>query len=60
METLYALVDSSDTIINMINWDGQPPWRPDNGIQAISVPDDQFVDIGWSYVDGNFTPPPEG
>ena len=60
MKTPYALVDSASTVINLINWDGQPPWQPDEGVQAISISDDQSVDIGWSYVDGSFTPPPEG
>ena len=59
METSYALVDSSNIVINIVNWNGQPPWQPDEGSQAVIVPDDQLVDIGWTYLDGEFIAPPQ-
>ena len=57
MENFYAIIDSTNTVVNIINWDGKSPWQPEAGYQAIKFAPDQFVDIGWLYVDGNFVPP---
>lgn len=56
----YALVDTATNIItNVIVWDGKPPWYPPDGFIAVLIPQDQGVCIGWSYVDGEFIPPPQ-
>jgi hypothetical protein len=56
---IYALIDSAGAVINIINWDGNPPWQPEPGVQAIQLAEDATVDIGWLYVDGIFTPAQE-
>lgn len=55
----YAIVDSSSLVINVIVWDGKPPWKPPADCVAVQIPADSAAGIGWSYVDGEFVPPPE-
>lgn len=55
----YAVVNSSNLVINIILWDGQSPWFPPDGCVAIKIPENVPVTIGWSYIDGQFVPPPE-
>ena len=55
----YALIETAtSTVTNIIIWDGQGPWQPPDGFIAVVTPPDQGVSIGWSYVDGEFAPPP--
>jgi hypothetical protein len=55
----YAIIDSATTVINVIVWDGKPPWAPSEGCIAVVVPADSSAGIGWTYVDGEFIAPPE-
>lgn len=59
MSTTYALVDQNNKVINVIHWDGKPPWYPPAGCTAVAVPEDSLAGIDWLYVDGQFVPPSE-
>lgn len=54
MSDIYAVVEN-EIVVNVILWDGESEWSPDNGVAIIA---DSGVSIGWSYVDEVFTPPP--
>lgn len=56
---IYAIIDSTGLVINTIVWDGKPPWKPPSGCIAIKVPAGSNAGIGWTYADGQFTPPAE-
>jgi len=52
----YAIIDTtSNLVVNVIVWDGNPPWQPPDG--TIAVPITDGAGIGWSYIDGAFIPP---
>jgi hypothetical protein len=55
----YAVIDSSNTVINIVVWDGLPPWTPPQDCIAVVLPEDSNVSIGWTYVNGEFIAPPE-
>lgn len=52
----YAIVNNQSLVINIIEWDGIATWQPPAGCIAIAT--DQ-AGVGWGYVNGQFTPPPE-
>lgn len=54
MNNTYAVVKNG-IVENVILWDGESEWSPDNGVAIIA---DSGVGIGWSYANGVFTPPP--
>ena len=33
--TKYALINYTNTVVNISEWDGKTAWNPDNGITAI-------------------------
>lgn len=41
---------------NTMIWDGEAEWFPEEGFIAVQ---ENSVEIGWSYLDGIFTAPPE-
>jgi len=49
---VYALVENG-VVVNMVGWDGVAEWQP-------PVPEGTFVDIGWLYLNGAFSPPEQG
>lgn len=52
----YVIVDiSTGMVTNMIVWDGEAEWAPEEGSVAIQSEDAQ---TGWTYADGVFTSPP--
>lgn len=67
MESIYAVIDENNEVINIVLWDGNPNYQPDGNTILIPLP---FVDevneetgetvraysggIGWHYVDGDF------
>lgn len=51
----YAIIDATNVVINTVIWDGKPPWQPPDG--CIAVKATEGVSIGWTYVDGVFSPP---
>ena len=53
----YAIVNSTGLVINVIEWDGKPPWHPPEGCTAVKLTGG--AGIGWTYANGEFTPPPE-
>ncbi len=56
----WALVDNQSNIVtNIILWDEESPWQPQNSnITMIECTEIESADIGGSYIDGNFTPKP--
>jgi len=52
----YAIIDLTGLVVNAIEWDGITPWTPPEGCQAVPLTEGG---IGWSYIDGQFVPPPE-
>jgi len=55
----YAIIDSTNTVINIVVWDGLPPWTPPQDCIAIAIPKDSSGGIGWTYLDGEFIAPPQ-
>ena len=56
----YAIVNIATTFVeNICVWDGEAPWTPPDGCEAILIPNDTVVAIGYLYVDGKFVPPIE-
>ena len=54
---IHAIIDATGLVINVIEWDGKPPWQPPEGCIAIKLTGG--AGIGWTYANGEFTPPPE-
>jgi hypothetical protein len=56
----YAIIDATTTtVINIVVWDGLPPWTPPSGCIAVVIPKGSNAGIGWTYVNGEFIAPPE-
>ena len=54
----YAIVKSETNIVeNIIIWDGITPWTPPDGCYVEPI-GDSGAGINWSYIDGQFFPPP--
>ena len=53
----YALVENG-VVINIVLWDGSEQWSPGDGVNSIAI-DENFVDIGWIYENGEFFSDPE-
>tara|TARA_A100001011_G_scaffold380651_1_gene448217 strand:+ start:388 stop:648 length:261 start_codon:yes stop_codon:yes gene_type:complete len=50
MEKTYAIVNSSNVVVNMTIWDGNTEnWQPDTSETAIDIGDDTDVMIGMTY-----------
>lgn len=54
----YAVIDGNGLIVNTILWDGGSGWTPPDGMTTQPI-EDLPVGIGWSYINGEFTPPVE-
>ena len=54
----YAIIDSTNTVINVVVWDGESPWTPSQDCIVVAIPEDSSAGIGWTYVDGEFIAPP--
>jgi len=52
----YAIIENG-VVMNMVVWDGKTEWSPPEGTEAIECNDDS-CQIGGSYMDGVFIPPP--
>jgi hypothetical protein len=53
----YAVVEDG-VVVNTILWDGDPDtWQAPDGLIAVVVPDGVAAAIGWSYADGQLSPP---
>ena len=55
----YAIIDATTLVINIVIWDGLPPWTPSQDCIAVVIPEGSSAGIGWTYVDGEFIAPPE-
>jgi hypothetical protein len=55
----YAIIDSTNTVINVVVWDGKPPWTPPDGCIAVAIAKGSSAGIGWTYIDGEFVAPPQ-
>jgi len=55
----YAIIDATNTVINVVAWDGLPPWTPPQDCIAVVIPDGSNAGIGWTYANGEFIAPPE-
>lgn len=53
----YIIVDESGNIVNRIVWDGEPSWEPQAGQSVIEDQNNEY-DIGGTYIEGVYTPPP--
>lgn len=54
----YALIDQSGTVANVMEYDGKSPYTPPAGDTLVKDPNDPpQVAKGWTYVDGDFSPP---
>ena len=53
MSKTYAVI-KNNTVVNVVLWDGESEWAPDNGV---AIPAAKGVGIGWLYADGTFTAP---
>jgi hypothetical protein len=54
---MYALVDSTNTVVNLVEWDGKTPWSPPSGQTAVAVPAGKAVSHAWTYTNGAFVAP---
>jgi hypothetical protein len=55
----YAIIDATNTAINVVVWDGKPPWAPPNGCIAVAIAKGSSAGIGWTYANGQFIAPPQ-
>ena len=55
----YAIIDINNLVVNVVIWDGQSAWQPSDNCVAVQIPLNSEAGIGWSYIDGEFTPPSE-
>jgi hypothetical protein len=53
---VFALVENS-SVINVIVWDCVTAYQPPSGTQAVAIPADETVGIGYAYSGGVFTAP---
>lgn len=55
----YAIIDA-DVVVNVIVWDGESEWEPDDKLTVIDISDiSPAPGIGWSFDGTNFIAPPE-
>ena len=50
----YALIEPDGLVSNVVVWDGETPYRPDD-VEVIPCPDP--VGIGWRTRNGDWLPP---
>jgi hypothetical protein len=50
----YAIIDSTNHVVNVIDWDGSTSWTAPDGQTAIQS---DVAQIGWTYANGTFTDP---
>jgi len=56
MSDQYAVIDNTEKISNIVLWDGESDWQPQEGFTAVACsPGECF--IGGSYLEGAFFPP---
>jgi hypothetical protein len=50
----YAIIDSTNHVVNVVDWDGSASWTAPDGQTAIQS---DTAQIGWTYANGTFTDP---
>lgn len=56
MSDRYAVIDdATQVVVNVVLWDGENDWTPPEGCTAVQS---DVADIGDTYEDGEFIPPP--
>ena len=55
----YAIIDATTLVINIVIWDGLPPWTPPKNCIAVAIPTGSNAGIGWTYANGQFIAPPQ-
>lgn len=54
----WAVIDSSNIVINLINWDGETQWlSPENTYVVDLTGIENTPSFGWTYENGIFVPP---
>jgi hypothetical protein len=53
----YAIIENG-IVSNIVVWDGQAPWNPPVGANAVQIPDGAYIGIGSTYANGVFSAPP--
>lgn len=55
----WALIDGTDTVANVIDWDGVTPYSPPDGLTLVDT-NGQACGPQWTYdpATGTFSPPP--
>jgi hypothetical protein len=56
MKNMAHIVDG--VVINISVWDGESDWTPAE--EVVEVPENEFVAIGWSYMNEKFVNPNQG
>jgi hypothetical protein len=52
----YALINQASRIVeNIVEWDGESEWQSPEGFLVVET---TTALIGWTYADGEFSPPP--
>lgn len=59
MSGQYAVIDSTGKISNIVLWDGESDWQPQEGLSAIACNETEAL-IGGRFVNGKFIPPEPG
>lgn len=54
----YVLISSEGAVVNIVVWDGIALWSPPKNTQLVEIGDNDLVDIGWLYENGEFIPNP--
>jgi hypothetical protein len=50
----YAIINSENLVVNVIEWDGESDWQPPENHQVVLLTEGG---MGWSYINGVFVPP---
>ncbi|MFZ4761268.1 MAG: hypothetical protein ACOYK8_00430 [Alphaproteobacteria bacterium] len=54
----YAIFDDAGLVMNVVLWNGDNAiWQPPQGCSALELSDNDFVGIGFSYINGQFIAP---
>lgn len=55
----YLVIDSAtQTVLNVVLWDGETDWHPGKGCELVEMKDEAFVwDVGWKWDGTNVVKP---
>ncbi|WP_284508306.1 tail fiber assembly protein [Caballeronia sp. NCTM5] len=57
MSNQYALIDANNTVQNIVLWDGDANWQPEEGLKAIKLDPGTVAGTGWVYDGATFAGP---